>query len=322
MRQLSLCSAFLVLLSIAAPAQFTITEILIDPVGANAGNQIVEVTNTSGAPFAANGWQICAPLTYAPLPIISIPAGGVVRIHLNAIGSNTATDWFINLRTLGTTDTLLLYKSSFFNNDNDIIDFVSWGGGNTRRQQAVNIGQWPNITDSVSLPSTEGRSIALDLNSATPNSAAAWYRDATPTLGTTNGVPLTTNLGVGCSTSLGTPALVEPSPAVDGNLDHRLQITGGPPNTFGFLAGGLQQAVPPIPLNGQLPGSCLIEVLGNVFVLHLTFDANGQVTVPLPAFVPGFNATGLPVFFQAVIADPAAPNLEFGMSPGLRVVIG
>ena len=73
----------ILLLVSPASAQLAISEVLIDPVGKNSGKQIVEVVNTTAKAFTPTGWQICAPLTYAPIPRIQIPSGGVVRFHIN-----------------------------------------------------------------------------------------------------------------------------------------------------------------------------------------------------------------------------------------------
>ncbi len=161
-------------------AQLAITEVLLDPVGPNSGKQVVEITNTTNAAFTPKGWQICAPLTYAAIPQIQIPAGGVVQLHINTSGTNTATDFFFSVfRDLGFSDTFLIYKSNNFINSNDIIDFVSWGSGTARIAQAVSVGQWNANNAHVALPLGEGKTISYDGNG---DASTDWVA-AAPSLG-------------------------------------------------------------------------------------------------------------------------------------------
>ena len=68
-------------LSASAGAQLAINEVLIDPVGPNAGNQVVELVNTGTMPFDPTGWSFCLRPSYPPMPSIVIPAGGIVRVQ-------------------------------------------------------------------------------------------------------------------------------------------------------------------------------------------------------------------------------------------------
>ncbi|MEE9125866.1 MAG: hypothetical protein V3U11_01885 [Planctomycetota bacterium] len=173
-------------------------------MGPNSGKQVVEITNTTNAAVTPKGWQICAPLTYAAIPQIQIPAGGVVQLHINTSGTNTATDFFFSVfRDLGFSDTFLIYKSNNFINSNDIIDFVSWGSGTARIAQAVSVGQWNANNAHVALPLGEGKTISYDGNG---DASTDWVA-AAPSLGKSNQVASFTAFGKGCAGRSGTLGL-------------------------------------------------------------------------------------------------------------------
>ena len=198
----TLAAAFF--LSPSLSAQLVISEVLIDPVGSNSGKQIVEIMNTTNAAFTAKGWQICAPLTYAAIPQVQIPAGGVVQLHINTSGTNSTTDfYFPQFRDLGTSDTFLLYKSMNFNNSQDIIDFVSWGSGATRISQAVSVKQWEATNAHVAVPVGEGKTISYD---GSGNASTDWVA-AAPSLGKVNRIASFTAFGKGCAGMSGTLGL-------------------------------------------------------------------------------------------------------------------
>lgn len=300
------------LVATPAAAQLQITEVLFDPVGPDAGNQIVEIQNTSSNSFTPTGWTVCAPFRYDSLPPISIPAGGVVKLHIGVNGGSTATDFFLpNFATRPlnpTSDTFLIYQSSSFHIDADIVDFVSWGGGSSRRSQAENIGQWPMGGVSVGGPFTEGHSIAYSGSGDGPES---WYRDATPTIGTANGQMSTTTLGFACATSGGTPTMTMPRPAVEGSRDFAFELAGGVANApcavfIGSPTGG-------VPVFG-----CTLEVTPFAAVQR-TMSALGQAEVPLPQLN---GVGGITLAFQAFVLDASAPNGLFGASAGESITFG
>ncbi|MFQ5504433.1 MAG: hypothetical protein ACE5F1_06495, partial [Planctomycetota bacterium] len=255
------------------------------------------------------GWQICAPIIYAPLPSIAIPGGGVVRLHLGATGQDSATNFFFPLfRDLSTQDSFVLFKSANFLNAADIVDFVSWGGGTQRIGQAVSVGQWPSATATVPLPKTEGRTIAWR---GKGDSNLDWYRDATPTIGRTNGISTISPLGKGCRLSNGIPTLSFPSPAVDGNLDFKHRVIGGPANTLVvYLLGS--KPTGGIPILG-----CSLELLPDILTLTLPVKE-----FSLPLFLKGSKLTGLQLYFPAAVFDPQAPNGILGMTSAAKISIG
>lgn len=297
-----------------APAQLAINEVLVDPVGQDAGRQIVEIVNVGAVPFAPQGWQICAPFTYAAIPNVTFLPGRPVRLHIGASGQDTATDlFFAGFRTLAKADTFLIYRSSNFGNSNDIIDFVSWGGGTARIAQAVQVKQWDAATATVALP-PEGGTLAW---SGAGDAASSWYRDVTPTLGTPNGTGKMRLLGSGCALGIrATPAIASPLPPVDGNLDWAMRIDGKSRQAPVILIAGTQAA------GGVLLFGCPLEVVPNLPVFPTTADAAGIVRIPFPLAVGGANLAGISFFVQALVVDAAAVNGLFAMSPGLQVVIG
>lgn len=301
------------LLASTAAAQLEITEILADPVGPNNGFQIVEIQNTSGAPFTPTGWTVCAPFRYDSLPSISVPAGGVVRLHIGVNGGPTATDWFMpNFATRPlnpASDTFLIYKSSNFHIDADIVDFVSWGGGSARRTQAENIGEWPAGGVTIPGPFLEGETIAWDGTTGAP---VAWYRDASPTLGAANPTSTSLTTGFECATSTGLIGMsIRDAAAVDGNRDFGFTVTGGPVGApAGIFVGSYTGSIPIF--------GCSLEVTPFVTLLS-SLDPSGTTFIPLS--VP-FGWGGLTLATQAVALDAAAPNLLFGGSTGEVITFG
>ncbi len=305
-------------LSASASAQLTISEVLVDPIGPNTTNQIVEIANDGSQSFTPTGWYVCVPFAYAPLPSIAIPAGGFVRLHIGGFGTDSATDFFLspavwmNYRDLQPADTLLLYDSNCFSCDGSIRDFVSWGGGTARAQQAVNVLQWTGVGDSVPLPPSEGQTIAYRGNGDTPE---AWFRDATPTLGADNGRDTIQSLGTACPTSRGQPSLGLVRPAVDGAIDFAVIAQGGQPNGIGAIVVGLTGGNS-IPFLG-----CQIEATPDV-VVPVVLDAQGTGSLPLPLYAPNLFLGGATLFFQGILVDTASSNGLYGTTAGAFAILG
>jgi hypothetical protein len=305
-------------LSSVAHAQLEIHEVLVDPVGPNSTNQVVELRNVSGASFTPAGWFVCVPFAYAPLPSIAIPAGGFVRVHVGRPGIDGPADFFLpptlwmNYRDLQPADTLLLYDSSCFACDGSIRDFVSWGGGTARAQQAVNVLQWTAVGDTVPLPPNEGQTIAYRGNGDTPE---AWFRDATPTLGLDNGQDQIVSLGNACPTSRGLPSLGLVRPAVDGAIDFAVTVQGGASNGLAAFVVGLSGGNS-IPFVG-----CSIEATPDVVVPAL-LDSAGTGQLPLPLVAPGFSIGGASLYFQSIVIDTMASNGLYGATSGAAVILG
>ena len=120
------------LLTATATAQFRIDEILVDPVGPNAGRQVIEIGN-HGASYALDGFIVVTSANTLTLPPLTVSAGSAVLLHLGASGTNTATDLFFpNAAPLAKSDSITLVNptsNGYFLGDRSIEDYVSFGGG-------------------------------------------------------------------------------------------------------------------------------------------------------------------------------------------------
>ena len=107
----------------------------LDLPGPNAGNQIIELVNTSGSPFRApTNWRFCIRPSYIRVPSVQIPAGGIVQLHIGASGVNTATDWYLpTVAQLPLSGEMAIYATNFFFDTPDFMRaFVSWAGWRAR----------------------------------------------------------------------------------------------------------------------------------------------------------------------------------------------
>jgi len=170
-----------------AQANPVVNEVLYDPVGANGGNQLIEIKNIGDATADIGGWWFCSRLSYSQLPTgVTIPAGGIIVIHVGKSGTNTSTDIFIS--SMGSLNAsasdLSFYSNGSFSNPSSIRDFVQWGSsGNGRESVAASAGIWTAgdfVTDVA-----EGHSIEYDGDG---NSSSDWSDQPEPTIGQENGV--------------------------------------------------------------------------------------------------------------------------------------
>ncbi|TFB08757.1 choice-of-anchor D domain-containing protein, partial [Candidatus Marinimicrobia bacterium MT.SAG.2] len=132
-------------------------------------------------------WWFCNRLSYTQLPTgVTIPAGGIIVIHVGSSGTNTSTDIFLSsMVSLNTSASdISFYFNSTFTSSSSIRDFVQWGsGGNGRESVAASAGIWtagdfiPNVA--------EGHSIEYDGDG---NSSSDWSDQPEPTIGQENGV--------------------------------------------------------------------------------------------------------------------------------------
>ncbi len=170
-----------------AQASPVVNEVLYDPVGANGGNQLIEIKNIGDATADIGGWWFCHRFSYTQIPTgVTIPAGGIIVIHVGKSGTNTSTDIFIS--SMGSLNAsasdLSFYSNSSFSNPSSIRDFVQWGSsGNGRESVAVSAGIW-TAGDFVTNVA-EGHSIEYDGDG---NSSADWSDQPEPTIGQENGV--------------------------------------------------------------------------------------------------------------------------------------
>jgi hypothetical protein len=97
----------------------------IDP-----GN-FIEFFNPGTTAFNLTGWWLCSPFNYSALSN-TVPAGSYQTVPWPAFFGDTDAQGEI-----------MLYKSSNFATNTDIVDYVCWGASNQfRYSQAIAVGKW------------------------------------------------------------------------------------------------------------------------------------------------------------------------------------
>lgn len=323
-------AALLLSLAPLARAHVVINEVLYDPVGADSGNEVIEFHNQDGTPFDLTGFSICANAgpfarTYWNFPAGTIiPAGGFLRVHWIAAGTDTVTDLFTGTSPTDFTclqpamplDNLVgsvsLYASQScldFGNPAFIQDFVQWGGQTFRESVAVGAGIW---TAGTFLPLyAEGSTIAYD---GLGDTLGDFFEDISPTLGAPNtdpGNPATSNYGTGCAGIAGVPVVTSSSgPPALGNASFGIDLQNGLPGSSAVVLLGL--APTSVPLFGC---TLLVSPLVN---LALPVLPDGTSRLPFP--VPDNPAlVGFSFFFQWGVVDTGPPNGPIAFTDGLQV---
>lgn len=151
-----------------SPSPVVIQEILVDAMGANAGNQYVELFNASAFDTDIGGWVLTDGGNSHTFPYgFRVGPGECVLVHIGAAGTDTSSDQFApSFNTLQTQGSLALMRSGV-----DLVDFVQWGGTpNNFENTADQMAEWP-AGDYVALPQP-GESIHYD---GTANDSTAWH---------------------------------------------------------------------------------------------------------------------------------------------------
>jgi len=193
MRTRLLCTilaVFLVAGTARANNQFGvyINEVLYNPVGPDGGNQLIELVNTSGSSVDLSNWSLCIQFNYKRFPLgATIPAGGLYVVHINATGSNTATEMYtgpyVNINSAG--DGVGLYHTYFsFSTAGNMEDYVEFGSAGQPRENTANTaGIW---TAGTYLPlGAEGQSAAWNGSGTLPHPLTDYCYEA-PTIGAPN----------------------------------------------------------------------------------------------------------------------------------------
>ena len=160
-------------------------EILYNPT---TGNQQIEIKNIGDETADISGWKLCRLLNYTQLPTgITIPADGIIVIHVGASGTNTSTDIFLSSMSalnVSASDLGLYINTLTFTSSANMRSFVQWGSdGNGRESVAVTAGFW---TAGTFVPNVaEGHSIEYD---GSGNNSLDWVDQPTPTIGQENGI--------------------------------------------------------------------------------------------------------------------------------------
>jgi hypothetical protein len=322
-------ASLLCLLGTPLSAQLKISELLLDPPGANGANQIVELVNV-GATSVTPGpnWTLCARPLYPPLPQIAVPAGGVVRLHIGVVGTDSATDWFVpGIPVLALDGELAIYSTNIaFADPTQMVDFVSWGNGaaspfNSRMSTAISAQLWTSATAHVTLPA-EGPQTAAWLGGGAGVGPGAWFIDGTPTLGAPNNPAVFEAFAFGCAGSAGEPALSEVPLGSRPWLGTTFQmgVTNVPgPTSLGFLVLGFTETPPQDLALLGLPAGCRSYLSPDLLVLAV---GSGQLafSLGLPAS-PALEGTRMVA--QAAVSDPSlAVPVQFVVSRPARLTIG
>lgn len=303
-------------------AQLRISEVLIDPMGANAGQQIIEIVNTTASAFTPPaGWTMCLRPNYPAMPQIAIPAGGTVKVHFGATGTNTATDWFVAFPSLLFPDgEFALYRTNlFFDDPLLIVDFVSWGQGQafTRINTAVNAGIWPGLNAHIAVPA-EGHSIAW---LGTGTGPAAYFDDGTPTIGAPNRPAVFAPFGAGCAGAAGVPTLApaaaSPLPWLGSTFTLQLGNLPATPSNFGFLVTDFVSAAPQSLAPFGMPG-CTSYLAPSIVQLGV-----GTNAIAFPFAFPNSAAfEGLHLVHQGFVGDATANATGVSATAAADVTLG
>ena len=157
-----------------SPTPVVIQEVLVDPTGANAGNQFVELFNSSNYTVDVGGWMLTDGNSSHTFGYgFNIAPGDCVVIHLGASGTDSSTDQFSpSFAELQSTGSMALLRSGV-----DLVDFVEWGAGQQNYEgSADQIGEW--TAGDFLQTAAEGLSYNYD---GTANNSTAWTpKNSTP----------------------------------------------------------------------------------------------------------------------------------------------
>lgn len=325
----SLPLSLLLSASLAAQIQYypsiEITEVLIDPVGVDAGRQVVEL-EVGNAHVDTLGHVLVVGATAVPFPVLHLPAGQRLRAHLGANGVDTLADlYFPTCPTLSAGDSLAIFAQNTLQTPGALVDFVAWGSANAPLVNvAVQAGRWPSTLVTATPPTQEGASLANRRDARIAwIGPDAWYRDTTPTLGLPNDPGMTWNLAQGCTSPAYPPAMTTNDVLDSGpwtGATHTL-VMGylPPPSGYLFLAFGLQ-APGPVPLASFGLTDCYLHVVPDAMVLVGHAFGFAQYTYQVPssqAFV------GVRYHAQCLVPDATANNpAQALMSNALLMRIG
>jgi len=166
-------------------AQVIINEVMYDPVGADAGKQLVELKNIGTVFIDLSGWWLCARQDYAgPFPDVTLAPGALIVCHIGAAGTDSKQDlYFPFMLPMQTISDFNLYLNPIFSNPSSMVSFVQWGGVPpvNRQTEAVTAGLW-TAGDFVPLV-PEGHSMEYD---GSGKKSTDWYDQPNPSIGKEN----------------------------------------------------------------------------------------------------------------------------------------
>ena len=171
----------------AASAQVRITEALVNPLGVDAGRQIVELSNLGSTTISIGGWRLVSPNDVAVLPAgQSLAANARYLVHLSADGASDALHYYTGsgfAPVSSAAHSLALYAGTGSIGDPSVLrDFVQWGAaGQAGEQTAATASLW--IAGEFVPITSEGNSMQLCGTHGT--GVSAWI-EAAPSLGEPN----------------------------------------------------------------------------------------------------------------------------------------
>jgi len=186
-RRFPLIAMVFLLIPALSQAQIRITEALVNPLGSDAGHQVVELANLGGTTLSIAGWRLVSPSGVAVLPAgRTLGPGARYLIHLSADGANDALHYYTGSGfgpVSVSAHSLALYADSGALSDPSALrDFVQWGSpAQANEELAVSAGKW--IGGEYVPITSEGNS--MQLCGPTATGATAWI-EAAPTLGEAN----------------------------------------------------------------------------------------------------------------------------------------
>jgi len=150
----------------------TIEEVLIDPAGANAGLQYVELFNASAFVADIGGWVLTDGTDSYTFPYgFRVASQARVLVHLGSAGTPDDANQFAP--SFGELD-VTTGSLAFLRAGSDLVDFVQWGtSGNAFEGAAVLVGEW--VGGDYVLRAQEGRSVHYN---GTASNSSAWFEDA------------------------------------------------------------------------------------------------------------------------------------------------
>lgn len=313
-----------------AAAQFTelrIHEVLPDPVGPNAGHQLVEIEAVANRAVDLTGFQLSIDGNLVALPSATLSAGRSILLFLGASGSSTNGIHLPQAPTLGASGVVAIFRSNQVQDPNALVDFVSWGGGAAHIDTAVAAGRWSSRFDSLPGGIPEGSTYAhRDAAASGRVGPDAFYVDSTPTLGAENDPGMTWAARAGCDPIaspgilLGVNSSIDPGPWIAERHRIFVQNTRPVPLTIAMAIGF--QNIGIVPLDGIGLTGCTIESSFDIVQPLGTAVQNGLLTLD---YVVGNDPTlvGVRYWMQAIGAGAAGLNpLGVDLSRSVELLIG
>jgi len=190
-----------------AIADFRITEV---EFAAGGGADRVQVTNLGDATGFLGFYRLSSvagastTITTDPVQVL---AGSRITLHLNASGTNTATDlYFAAHPELGSAGSFALFvpntsttgstAPASLTDANQLVDYVEWGaagqGAQPNRTVAENAGRWPvgDVVETASTLPNDGAGYSISFCGTRTQRGASFWNISTPNFGA--GAPCTT----------------------------------------------------------------------------------------------------------------------------------